>query len=646
MDRTDIPRQQTVILGTAGHIDHGKTTLVRALTGIDTDRLKEEKERGITIELGFAHLTLPDGRRIGVVDVPGHERFVKNMVAGAMGVDLVALVVAADEGVMPQTREHLEITQLLGVRKGLVVLTKIDLVDRDWLELVTEDVREYLSGTFLADAPIVPVSSVTGEGLDALRARLAELVAEVEPRIPAGPYRLPVDRVFTVKGFGTVVTGTTVSGRIRVGDEAVVYPRGLETRIRGIQVHGAEAGEALAGLRTALNLQGLEKGDLARGDVVATPGSLHPTYLLDLEFHHLASAARPLKYRSPVRFHVGTAEVIGRVLFQGDELEPGTDALIQVQLEAPVAALRGDRYVIRSYSPVHTIGGGRILNPLPRRRKRTRPEHWAELERLARADAGDLIAYHLEKAGLRGLTEAELAMRTGLYGKTLHRELERLLGARRVVRHEGEGRRLLDGGLYEDLKRRATEFLARYHEANPLQAGAPKEELRSRLMPGDGGGRIFQRLLSDLARSGDVVLERDRVRLPGHQVALGKEEAAFRDRIEVLFRKAGLQPPSRAEVVGKFPGKEEAAARVFDLLVREGVLVHLREGLCIHREALEQARELVVRHLREKGELSVTDFRELTGGLSRKYMIPLLEYLDNQKVTLRVGDVRRLRSGA
>ena len=373
-----------VILGTAGHIDHGKTTLIKGLTGIDTDRLKEEKERGITIELGFAHLSLPSGQVLGIVDVPGHEKFVKNMVAGATGIDIVALVIAADEGVMPQTREHLEICQLLRVKRGLVVLTKVDMVDQEWIELVKDDVSSFLAGTFLADAPILEVSAVTGKGLQELTDLLDAMVKEVPEREAGNFFRLPVDRVFTMKGFGTVITGTTMSGSIKTGDEVTVYPQGLESRIRGIQVHNMEVNEVSAGLRTAINLQGLEKEELQRGNVVATKDSLRQTRMVDVVFHLLASAPRKLKNRSIVRFHAGTAEIISTiVLLDRDELTPGQTCFAEIRLEEPTAVMSHDRYVLRSYSPVRTIGGGEILNALAQRKKRLSETTLSELKVLS-----------------------------------------------------------------------------------------------------------------------------------------------------------------------------------------------------------------------------------------------------------------------
>ncbi|MGB9712845.1 MAG: selenocysteine-specific translation elongation factor [Dissulfurimicrobium hydrothermale] len=640
-------QQKTLILGTAGHIDHGKTTLVKALTGIDTDRLKEEKRRGITIELGFAYLDLPNGQRIGVVDVPGHERFVKNMVAGAMGMDLVALVIAADEGVMPQTREHLEICQLLEVKKGLVVLTKKDMVDPEWLELVKEDIREFLVGTFLEGAPIVSVSSISDakdNGIHELITVISDLVADIPPRTPSGPYRLPVDRVFSIKGFGTVVTGTSISGKIRVGDEAVIYPQGLKTKIRGIQIHNAPCDEAAAGMRTALNLQGIEREAVERGDVVATAGSLHPSYLLDLKFLYLSSAGRPLKYRSPVRFHTGTVEITGRVIMQEDEIEPGRETFIQIKLDKPAAVLPGDRYVIRSYSPIRTIGGGIILNPMPRRRKRSRPELWKGLEILSRLEPNDLIIYHLEQAGQRGLTQAELAMRSGVYGEILEQTLDSLFSKGKAVRIDTDEKRAIDGNIYRTLKKKILDFATEYHKENPLSKGIAKEEVRSRIfLHSPSGGRLFQKLLTDLVNSGDLIQEKDLLRLSTHKVSLGEEEISTRRNLEELFRKSGLEPPSREDAVTIVSPDKKTASNIFDLLVAEGVLVRIKEDLYYHRDALNKVVDLVTSFLKKNGEMAVGDFRDMTHGLSRKFIIPLLEYLDNQKITIRVGDKRKLR---
>jgi len=398
-----------VILGTAGHIDHGKTSLIKALTGIDTDRLKEEKERGITIELGFAHLELPGGQLLGIVDVPGHEKFVKNMVAGATGIDLVALIIAADEGVMPQTKEHLEICQLLNIRHGLVILTKIDMVEPDWLELVREDVTSYLSETFLAGSPIVEVSSVTEEGIEELVKVLDTLVKDVPERDVGYFFRLPIDRVFTMKGFGTVITGTTVSGRINTGDEVTIYPQGLSSRIRGIQVHNREVNEVRAGLRTAINLQSVEKSQIQRGNVLGAKDSLRSTYMVDVLLELLPSAPRKLKNRGKVRFHTGTSEIISSViLLDRDELDPGDSCFAQIRLEQPTAILPHDRYVLRSYSPVRAIGGGEILNALPRKRKRFSQATLTELELLSTGDLDQVTQQLVYMGRFQGLEQSEL----------------------------------------------------------------------------------------------------------------------------------------------------------------------------------------------------------------------------------------------
>ncbi len=649
---------KTVILGTAGHIDHGKTTLVKALTGTDTDRLKEEKARGITIELGFARLQLPSGISVGVVDVPGHEKFVKNMVAGVAGVDLVALVIAADEGVMPQTKEHLEICQLLGVKHGLVVLTKADMVDDEWLELVKDDVQEFLKGTFLEKSPIIPVSGVTGQGLDRLLSELDKMVSTIPGRKVRGPFRLPVDRSFVMKGFGTVVTGTVISGTASVGDEVTVYPPGHQGRIRTIQIHGRESERTVPGLRTALNLQGVSKENVQRGMVVALPSSLQPSFLVDIEFYYLKSAPKPLKHRAPVRFHVGTAEVIGRILMQEDEIRPGSTCLCQIKLEEPVAVLPGDRYVIRSYSPIRTIGGGRILNPVPRKRKRHKKWMWEELEILAKAKPERIIELHLNNAGYRGLSGAEIGIRTGFFGKSLKKLLDSLLSSRKILKFDAEDR-FVSMQVFADLMEKTQSILRDYHKANPLVEAMPKEELKSKLFPTSSQTapgreqatkgpvqRLFNRILDALSKKGIIVADRDSVRLASHRIRLDGEEEKIKSRIEIIFKKAGLTPPSVEEAVDRAVNHKEdleQARQFFQLLVREGKLIKVKDGIYYHPDALDEIKKRVVDYLVKNHEMSVPDFRNLCGGLSRKFMIPLLEYLDSQKLTIRIGDKRRLR---
>jgi selenocysteine-specific elongation factor len=443
-----------IVMGTAGHVDHGKTALIKGLTGVDTDRLKEEKERGITIELGFASLTLPDGLVLGVVDVPGHERFVRNMVAGAAGIDLVAMVIAADEGVMPQTREHLQICNLLGIRKGLVALAKVDLVDQEWLALVQEDVREFLRGTFLEGAPIVPVSSLTGEGFPELRETIARVAGEVETEADAGLFRLPVDRVFTMKGFGTVVTGTLLSGQVRIGEEVEFAPTGLRTRVRGIQVHNRPQEVAEAGQRTAVNLQGVEKATIERGHVLAAPETLPASRRLDVSFRLLPGAARKLKNRTLIRLHTGTSEIMARViLLDRDDLEPGGEAYAQIVPEEPVTVVAGDRFVARSYSPVTTIGGGIILDPLPGKHKRFSEKILEAFHCLAGKESPERVAVILARAGIAGIPEARLIVRTGIRRAELRKILEEMFSRQQAILVDREGLWVLAQGVYRELQR-------------------------------------------------------------------------------------------------------------------------------------------------------------------------------------------------
>lgn len=629
-----------IILGTAGHIDHGKTSLIKALTGIDTDRLKEEKERGITIELGFAHLELPDGSLFGIVDVPGHEKFVKNMVAGATGIDIVALVVAADEGVMPQTREHLEICGLLKVRHGLVVLTKIDMVEQDWLELVREDVREYLAGTFLAEAPMVEVSSVTGEGLDELKDALARLAREIPPREAGHIFRLPVDRVFTMRGFGTVITGTTISGRIGTGQEVTIYPQGLQSKVRGIQVHGKEVTEVLSGSRTAINLQGVEKASIHRGNVVAQKDSLRSTFMVDVNLALLPSSPRKLKNRAKARFHTGTAEIICTVvLLDREELKPGEACYAQIRLDEPTAVLRGDRYVLRSYSPIRTIGGGEILNALPRKKKRFSEPVLSEMKILREGDTTSIVERFVRQGRFEGVAQDELTFLANIKRKKLDEILQGLMSRKRVSLYDRERGLLIHADFLEKARDEILETLKRYHEQNPLKAGLLKEELRSRTT-GSRNPKLFNALLSRLTREDLVVQDKESVRLKQHRVTLAEDQAKVREEIEEIYLESGLQPPYFKELTGKF--SRNTAFEVLQVLLEDGVLVKIKEDLYFHRDTIARLKDRLTRFLEEKGEITTPQFKEMTGA-SRKYTIPLIEYFDKAQVTVRVGDSRVLR---
>jgi selenocysteine-specific elongation factor len=634
-----------IILGTAGHIDHGKTTLVKALTGIDTDRLKEEKERGITIELGFAHLRLPNGQLVGIVDVPGHERFVRHMVAGATGLDLVALVVAADEGVMPQTREHLEICELLRVKQGVVVLTKTDLVDDpDWLDLVKEDIREFLQGTVFVSAAIIPVSAVAGQGLPELVAEIQRLCESVESRSTSGDFRLPVDRVFTMKGFGTVVTGTAMGGTARTGDILVVYPQQIRAKVRGIQIHGEEVDGATSGQRTAINLQGIEKVAVERGNVLATPDSLIPSRAVDVRLRHLASAPRGLKHRAKVRFHTGTCEIMATLhLLDAEELAPGSSGFAQLRLDDPVVVRRGDRFVLRSYSPVRTIGGGQVLHPVPTKHKRMAASVLAALAVLEKGEPMEMVRLHLEDAGVGGIKEADLAIRTNLSEKQVARVLQDLSSRGETVQFDREARRFVDHGVLNGLTDLVNAELAAFHLREPLRSGMSKEELFGR-MPAGVDGKLFGELLQGLVRQNQVVQERDLVRLASHQVALAADQEKLREEIEGVYFQAGLQPPFFREVTQSLGVPEADSRQLLSWMLEQGILVKVKEDLYFHGRALDDLKSRLLTFFANQEEITTPQFKDLTQA-TRKYTIPLLEYLDATRFTIRIGDVRRLREG-
>ena len=631
-----------IVLGTAGHIDHGKTSLIKALTGVNTDRLKEEQLRGITIELGFAALDLPSGLRIGIVDVPGHERFVKNMVAGATGIDIVVLVIAADEGVMPQTREHMEICTLLGVRHGFVALTKIDMVDEEMRELAQEDVKDYLAGSFLEQAPIVPVSAVTGQGIDVFIQTLDHLAAEVPSREPAGLFRLPVDRVFTMKGFGTVITGTLSSGRVRVGDAVMLYPSGLTSKVRGIQVHNAAVEEALVGQRTAINLQGLEKSAVERGEVISTPGALESGYMVDVALLYLPSNKKTLKNRTRVRFHTGTSEVLGLlVLLDRDEIEPGDQAPVQLRLDTPVALVKDDRYVLRSYSPVRTIGGGKVLNPIPPKHKRGRPEVGTALAALDGGTPEIVVGQHLSSAAFQGVSFKHLRLMTNLTDKALDNVLQQLMTRRAALLIDRDQQVFIHGDSFEALKRKCQAALEKYHRANPLKAGMPKEELKSKF-PRGASAKLFTLVLNQMAKENTVAMEEEAVRLAAHRVSLAADQTELQRRFFDAYRAGGLQPPYFKELSKEAGVAPDQCKDVLQLLVNAGQLVKVKEDLYFDRQAIETLKDQLVAFLRDSGEITTPQFKDMTG-VSRKYLIPLAEYFDTQSVTIRVGEVRKLR---
>ncbi|MEW6554042.1 MAG: selenocysteine-specific translation elongation factor [Actinomycetota bacterium] len=628
------------IIGTAGHIDHGKTELVKALTGTDTDRLKEEKERGISIELGFADIELPGGVTAGVVDVPGHEHFVKNMLAGATGFDLVLLVVAADDGVMPQTTEHLAIVDLLGVEEGVVVITKADLADEDMLELVKEDIAGAVAGTVLEGAEVVVTSSRTGQGMDGLREAILRAADKVRRRESGGPFRLPVDRVFTLKGIGTVITGTMWEGSVADGDEAVIQPSGRKVRVRNIQVHGEDVERAYAGQRVALNLPGISIEEIERGDVIGTTGYLRSTYMADGLLHHIEGAPRPLRNRTRVRFHHGTREVMARVVLLGgrEELSPGESAYVQFRLERPVIALYGDRYILRSYSPITTIGGGRILDSHPRKH---RHHQSAVLATLARREAGeprDLLLLVVEEKGLP-LSRRELLSGTEIREGEFSSALSALLSAGELVEVAREGDTLYaTPALLASLRERMASLTREMHEANPLKAGIEKEALRQRMDVGLAPD-VFEALLRSAVSAGELEVEAGRVRVAGEGRSLSEQDSRTRDELLRAIREGGFAPPLFKEMADT-SGLEKSRLRdLLGILLEEGEIEQVNPDYFLAAGRLAEAEERIRAHIETHGRLGVAEVREMLGA-SRKYAIPLLEHLDRKRVTRRDGDYR------
>jgi len=628
-----------VVVGTAGHIDHGKTSLVKALTGTDTDRLPEEKARGITIDLGFAFLEEPDGLTIEIVDVPGHERFIKNMLAGVGGIDLAMLVIAADEGVMPQTREHFAICSLLHIQSGLVVLTKTDLVEPDWLELVREDVAGLARGTFLAGGPIVAVSAKTGEGIGELRAALRELAAKVPSRGIDQLPRLPIDRVFTIKGFGTVITGTLMAGRLRVDERVEVFPAGVQAKIRGLQTHSRTVTESSAGQRTAVNLQGVERAAVERGNVLGLAGTLVPSVLVDGALELLPDAPRPLKTRDRVRVHTGTSEIMARVLLlDRPEMVPGQSAFARFRLEAPLVALPGDRFVIRSYSPMVTIGGGTLLDIAPPRFKLKAPAHLAHVRLLAQGSPDTIVEEHVRHAGGVGVRVGLLSGRVPFGPERLRGLLDALQSGDRVVAIDCDW--FVHPESLTRLRGLAVAALEQFHRASPLKPGMFREELRGRA--GAADERVFAHLLTTLEAEGVVRADRDKVRLASHEVRLTAEQQKAADRLEQDYLSAAAAPPSPEEALARAGLSGDEEHELFQVLVGARKLVRVKESLYFHAQALDAIQDKLVTMLRERKEIGPGDIKDLLG-ISRKYAIPLLEFFDSRRVTTRVGERRVLR---
>jgi len=617
-----------LVLGTSGHIDHGKSALVRALTGTDPDRLKEEKLRGITTDLGFAHAEVAPGRVVSFVDVPGHERFVRHMVAGAAGIDAVLLVVAADEGVKPQTVEHVAISTLLGIEHGIVALTKTDLVDPELREVALFELRSFLKGSFLEKAPILPVSSRTGDGLDSLREEIARLFDRVPPRAAGGLPRLPVDRCFVLRGFGTVVTGTLVSGTLREGEEVEVLPTGRRGRIRGLEVHGQRVEQAVSGQRTAVNLQGLSREEAPRGSTISTPGALLVTDRIWARIRLLDTAPSDLRRGGTVRFHQGTSETEARVRVLGEDADGFLAG--EIRLAEPCVLLPGDRFVLRRPAPVDTVGGGIVLDAKPPRRVHPR--------QAARAfeppSAWDLAA-RVARAGLSGVAPAELASERGLAPSELEPEIARQRSAGRILLAGGL---LFDARAWRELADRLVAELGRFHQAEPLRLGMGREELRSRCAP-SFPREAWRALLEELVSAGALRLEGDRVALAGHRVVLSGPDRELADRLEAAFRIAGLDPPDLEAAFGQ--EEPRRLKEIVELLCAQGRLVRIRDGRLFHAEALEDLKAKLREYAKTSRTIDVAAFKELAG-VTRKNAIPLLEHLDQERATRRVGNVRQI----
>ena len=628
---------KSVIVGTAGHIDHGKTALVKALTGIDADRLEEEKRRGITIDLGFAFLE-EGGVRFGFVDVPGHERFVSNMLAGAAGIDVLLLVIAADESIKPQTREHFDICRLLGVQRGVVALTKSDLVDSDTLELVRLETEEYLRESFLEKAPVVSVSAKTRAGLEELKKALHLAASSGAAKDASRYFRLPIDRAFAMKGFGSVVTGTLISGSVGTGDEVELFPDGERLRVRGVQSGGKAVERATPGQRTALNLAGIEHTALKRGMVLTTPGKFRKTRRVDARLVLLASA-RKMKQGPRVHFHAGTAETIAEVFFHGQkELQPGGGVFANLKLQDEILVLPGDRFIVRQFSPVMTIGGGTVLDPLARRPRLRDTGRIAYLETLEQGNREEILSAMTERATL-GLGYEEIVGRTAWMHSEIRDAAWKLSDAGRVKIVSAEPLVLISERVFAEVRRKILDKVEKFQKENPLLPGILREDLRASL-----GKRVraetFRAALEELAAQKKLDAAAELVKKAGSEITLQPEEAKAKDAMEAAFASAGLQVPSLKEVLAKLAIEPKRAERLLQILLREKTLVRVSPELIFHRQTLAQLKDRLANFKKSMGErISVPNFKELSG-ITRKYAIPLLEYLDRERVTRRAGDDR------
>jgi selenocysteine-specific elongation factor len=627
---------KNIIIGTAGHVDHGKTALIKALTGIETDRIKEEKKRGITIELGFAYLDLPDGEKAGIIDVPGHEKFIKNMLAGAGGIDLALLVVAADEGFMPQTREHLGILSLLNISEGIIVITKKDMVDDDWLEVVCEDVRSEVKGTFLENAQIIPVSSYTGEGIEPLKSAIFELIDQnTQIKNLDIPFRIPVDRIFSVEGFGTVITGTLIEGQMKVGDPVTIYPSRIESRVRNLQVHSHDVTEAYAGQRVAVNLAGLKKTDLNKGDVVAVPDSMHTTMMIDIKLNILRDCEREILNGTRLHLYHGARDILCKViLLDRDSITAGESCYAQLRLEEEIAVKTGDRFVLRFYSPLETIGGGVILDSNPFKHKRNDP---AVLESLHIKESGsdkEKISAALRDYSSRFETLDFLQVQTAIPKEQFDQQIQKLLKDKTAFRVSDSI--VIHSDYLTHLKDTAVRLLSAYHQENPLRDGMKKDEFRSKFLHFDD--------IAVIDKITDSLVNRKFLKYVNGCVALADFEVQKDDNleeIEAAFREGGFSPESPDQIATRFP-KIKNYRQVVESLVNTGRLVRVEDKILLHIDYYEKALSMAKEHIAQNGQITLAEMRDLMGA-SRKFAVAVLEYWDRRNITKKVGDARVLK---
>lgn len=631
-----------IIIGTAGHIDHGKTTLIKALTGRETDTLKEEKSRGISINLGFTYFDLPSGRRAGIIDVPGHEKFIKNMLAGISSIDVVLLVIAADEGIMPQTREHFEILKLLSIQKGIVVLTKTDLVDEDWLEMIKEDIKEELKGTFLEEAPIHEVSSKTKAGFEGLIRDIDKLTEEVEPKDTEGHFRLPVDRVFSISGFGTVVTGTIISGRVSAGDTVEIYPSKISTKVRGIRVHDVPCEMGEAGQRCAINLANVKVADIDRGNVISREGIMEPSSMIDCKLYHIKTMEKAIVQRQRVRVYHGTEEIIGRIVpLDCEEIKPGESAYVQIRLEKPITAQRNDRYIVRSYSPMNTIAGGIIIEPNAKKSKKITKEYIEELKVKESGKSTNILENTIKALSSEYADSNVILKALGKNMENLQEELQNLVDNGVVIRLGS-----MDNSIYiheEFLKDRAKELkkvLEEFHKKNPLKFGMFKEEAKNKIFGKKLKQKNYDELLAILQERKTIKVSEKFISLKDFEVVLTKEQGRMKARIEEEYKALRYAPPKYVDLVASEKDKT-AFKMVYDLLLDQGDLVKLNEDCTLLKEAYEGAKTIVIEYIKKNGAISASSAREVFD-TNRKYAVAILEHFDSIKLTKRVENDRVL----